>query len=117
MNMIYMRLSSADGSLYTATQVDIAFILLPLFDEARMKNIDDQGKFRQLESEIIYLHGYHGYHHLALIAENFMQVVCDCKDSVRVMEDGEYDGDGFESDRPDSSSQTTLDKLSRHVDN
>lgn len=28
---------SADGGLYAATPVDPVFILLPLFDEARMK--------------------------------------------------------------------------------
>ncbi|GKB28300.1 ribonuclease H2 subunit B, partial [Tanacetum coccineum] len=71
-------ISEADGSLYAATQVDPVFILLPLFDQARMKNGDDQGKFRQLD-EIIYLHDYPGYHHLAKIAENSMEVVCDCK--------------------------------------
>ncbi|GKD67217.1 ribonuclease H2 subunit B [Tanacetum coccineum] len=70
---------SQDGSLYAATQVDPVFILLPLFDQARMKNGDDQGKFRQLD-DIIYLHDYPGYHHLANIAENSMQVVCDCKE-------------------------------------
>ncbi|GKC37798.1 NRT1/ PTR family 8.2-like protein [Tanacetum coccineum] len=78
MNMIYGILSSANGSLYAATQVDPVFILSPLFDEARMKNGYDQAKFRQLY-EIIYLHDYPGYHHLAQISEKSMQVVCDCK--------------------------------------
>nr|XP_043613080.1 ribonuclease H2 subunit B isoform X2 [Erigeron canadensis] len=68
-----------DGSLYAATPVDPVFILLPLFDEARMKNGDDLGKFRQLD-EIIYLQDYPGYHHLATIAEKSMEVVCDCKE-------------------------------------
>nr|GFD04090.1 BTB/POZ domain-containing protein At5g48800-like [Tanacetum cinerariifolium] len=38
-------------------------------------------------------------------------------DSENEMEDGDCDGDGFESDGPDSPSQTALDKVSRLVDN
>ncbi|GJU99572.1 ribonuclease H2 subunit B [Tanacetum coccineum] len=72
------KLERTNGSLYAATQVDPVFILSPLFDEARMKNGYDQAKFRQLY-EIIYLHDYPGYHHLAQISEKSMQVVCDCK--------------------------------------
>ncbi|KAI3664283.1 hypothetical protein L6452_44768 [Arctium lappa] len=68
-----------DGGLYVATPVDPVFILLPMFDEARMKNGDDPGKFRQLD-EIIYVHDYPGYHHLSSIAEKSMEVVCDCKE-------------------------------------
>lgn len=34
--------------------------------------------FRQLD-EIVYVHGYPGYHSLASIAEKTMQVVCDVK--------------------------------------
>ncbi|XP_024961871.1 ribonuclease H2 subunit B isoform X3 [Cynara cardunculus var. scolymus] len=68
-----------DGGLYLATPVDPVFILLPMFDEARMKNGDDPGKFRQLD-EIIYVHNYPGYHHLSSIAEKSMEVVCDCKE-------------------------------------
>ncbi|GJX93557.1 ribonuclease H2 subunit B [Tanacetum coccineum] len=44
-----------------------------------IQNGDDQGMFRQLD-DIIYLHDYPGYHHLAKIAENSMEVVCDCKE-------------------------------------
>ena len=38
-------------------------------------------------------------------------------DSEDELEDGDCDGDGFESDGPDSPSQTALDKVSRLVDN
>ncbi|XP_015076319.1 ribonuclease H2 subunit B isoform X1 [Solanum pennellii] len=68
-----------DGRLYTATPVDPVFVLLPIFDEARMKKNDDPGKFRQVD-EIIYVVGYPGYQHLSSIAESCMQVVCDVKD-------------------------------------
>nr|XP_033516956.1 ribonuclease H2 subunit B isoform X2 [Nicotiana tomentosiformis] len=68
-----------DGRLYTATPVDPVFVLLPIFEEARMKKNDDQGKFRQLD-EITYVVGYPGYQHLSSVAENCMQVVCDVKD-------------------------------------
>ncbi|KAF5940371.1 hypothetical protein HYC85_021538 [Camellia sinensis] len=69
---------STDGCLYTATPVDPVFILLPIFEEARMKKGDDPGKFRQLE-EIIFINGYPGYQYLFSIAEKSMQVVCDIK--------------------------------------
>lgn len=68
-----------DGGLYAATPVDPVFILLPIFDKARMKNGDDEGKFRQLD-EIIYIQNYPGYHDLSSIAEKSMEVVCDCKE-------------------------------------
>lgn len=68
-----------DGRLYAATPVDPVFILLPIFDKARMKNGNDLGKFRQLD-EIIYIQNYPGYHHLSSIAEKSMEVVCDCKE-------------------------------------
>ncbi|KAI3717621.1 hypothetical protein L1987_69353 [Smallanthus sonchifolius] len=68
-----------DGGLYAATPVDPVFILLPMFDEARMKKGDDPGKFRQLD-EIIYLHDYPGYLYLSTIAEKCMEIVCDCKE-------------------------------------
>ncbi|GMQ11414.1 hypothetical protein CsSME_00054062 [Camellia sinensis var. sinensis] len=68
-----------DGCLYTATPVDPVFILLPIFEEARMKKGDDPGKFRQLE-EIIFINGYPGYQYLFSIAEKSMQVVCDIKE-------------------------------------
>ncbi|CAH9119850.1 unnamed protein product [Cuscuta europaea] len=70
-----------DGSLYTATPIDPVFVLLPLFEEARMKkaNKDDPGMFRQLD-EIIYVSDYPGYQYLSSIAEKSMQVVCDFKE-------------------------------------
>ncbi|KAG2699828.1 hypothetical protein I3843_07G206100 [Carya illinoinensis] len=68
-----------DGRLYTATPVDPVFIMLPIFEEARMKKEDDPGKFRQLD-EIIFIHDYPGYQHLLSIAENSMQVVCEIKE-------------------------------------
>ncbi|XP_071700903.1 uncharacterized protein [Rutidosis leptorrhynchoides] len=68
-----------DGSLYAATPVDPVFILLPMFDEARMKKGDDSGKFRKLD-EIIYRQDYPGYRELTTIAEKSMEVVCDCKE-------------------------------------
>ncbi|XP_038712902.1 ribonuclease H2 subunit B isoform X2 [Tripterygium wilfordii] len=68
-----------DGSLYTATPVDPVFILLPIFEEARMKKGDDQGKFRQLD-EIVFVNGYPGYQHMFSIAEKCMQVVCEIKE-------------------------------------
>ncbi|KAG6783510.1 hypothetical protein POTOM_012959 [Populus tomentosa] len=70
--------SVIDGSLYTATPVDPVFILLPIFEEARMKKRDDLGKFRQLD-EIIFINDYPGYQHLMSIAENCMGVVCEIK--------------------------------------
>ncbi|CAH9123953.1 unnamed protein product [Cuscuta epithymum] len=71
-----------DGSLYTATPIDPVFVLLPLFEEARMTkqaNKDDPGMFRQLD-EIIYVSDYPGYQYLSSIAEKSMQVVCDFKE-------------------------------------
>lgn len=67
-----------DGRLYTSTPVDAVFIMLPLFEAARMKRGDDPGKFRQVD-EIIYIIGCPGYQHLLSIAEN-MQVVCEVKE-------------------------------------
>ncbi|KAB1204454.1 Ribonuclease H2 subunit B [Morella rubra] len=69
----------SDGCLYTATPVDPVFIMLPIFEEARMKKRDNPGKFRQLD-EIMFITGYPGYQHLLLIAENSMQVVCEVKE-------------------------------------
>lgn len=68
-----------DGRLYAATPVDPVFILLPIFEEARMKKGEDPGKFRQLD-EIIFIQGYPGYQHLLSIADKSMQVVCDFKE-------------------------------------
>ncbi|KAJ8620183.1 hypothetical protein MRB53_028712 [Persea americana] len=68
-----------DGGLYAATPVDPIFLLLPIFEEARMKKGNDRGKFRQLD-EIIYIEGFPGYQNLLPIAENSMQVVCEVKE-------------------------------------
>ncbi|KZV47046.1 hypothetical protein F511_34744 [Dorcoceras hygrometricum] len=70
---------SEDGRLYIATPVDPVFILLPIFEEARMQKGDDPGKFRQLD-EIIYIPGYPGYQSLSSMADKTMQVVCDVKE-------------------------------------
>ncbi|GER46933.1 ribonuclease H2 subunit B domain-containing protein [Striga asiatica] len=68
-----------DGRLYTATPIDPVFVLLPVFEEARMKKGTDPGKFRQLD-EIIYVSGYPGYESLSSVADTAMQVVCDLKE-------------------------------------
>ncbi|KAL3636222.1 hypothetical protein CASFOL_020769 [Castilleja foliolosa] len=68
-----------DGRFYTATPVDPVFILLPVFEEARMKKGNDPGKFRQLD-EIIYVSGYPGYESLSSVADKTMQVVCDLQE-------------------------------------
>ncbi|XP_051128111.1 uncharacterized protein LOC127249386 isoform X2 [Andrographis paniculata] len=68
-----------DGRLYAATPVDPVFILLPIFDEARMKKGDDPGKFRQVD-DIMFVQGYPGYQSLLSTANKAMQVVCDVKD-------------------------------------
>ncbi|KAL8532460.1 hypothetical protein ACS0TY_008888 [Phlomoides rotata] len=68
-----------DGRLYTATPVDPVFILLPVFEEARMKKGKEPGKFRQLD-EIFYIDGYPGYQSLSSIAEKTMPIVCDVKE-------------------------------------
>ncbi|XP_047323494.1 ribonuclease H2 subunit B [Impatiens glandulifera] len=68
-----------DGGLYTATPVDPVFVLLPIFDNARMKREDDPGKFRQLD-EILFINGYPAYQQLSSIAEKSIEVVCDVKE-------------------------------------
>lgn len=68
-----------DGSLYITTKVDPVFILLPVFEDARMKKGSEKGMFRQLD-EILYVDGYPGYQHLKSIAENSMQLVCEVKE-------------------------------------
>ncbi|KAJ0102449.1 hypothetical protein Patl1_05290 [Pistacia atlantica] len=68
-----------DGRVSTATPVDPVFLMLPLFEEARMKKGDDPGKFRLLE-EIIFVNGYPGYQYLLPVAENCMRVVCETKE-------------------------------------
>ncbi|KMZ57312.1 Ribonuclease H2 subunit B [Zostera marina] len=70
---------SEDGGLYISTPVDIVFILLPLFDEARMKKGNDCGMFREL-NEICYVDGYPGYQHLVPFAENSMKLLCEMKE-------------------------------------
>nr|XP_010929864.1 ribonuclease H2 subunit B isoform X3 [Elaeis guineensis] len=80
-----------DGSLYIATPIDPIFILLPVFEAARMtiQKRNDQGMFRQLD-EILYVDGYPGYQHLMSVAEDSMQLVCEVKvkDIVSIL--GEY---------------------------
>ncbi|OVA08302.1 Ribonuclease H2 [Macleaya cordata] len=68
-----------DGGLYIATPIDPVFLLLPIFEEARMKNEGDQGKFRQLD-EILFVNTYPGFQHLLSIAEDSMQIVCEMKE-------------------------------------
>ncbi|XP_019415483.1 PREDICTED: ribonuclease H2 subunit B [Lupinus angustifolius] len=68
-----------DGRLYLSTPVDPVFLMLPTFEEARMKKGDDPGKFRQLD-EILFIDGYPGYQQLMSIVENYMQVVCEVKE-------------------------------------
>ncbi|KAJ0989468.1 hypothetical protein J5N97_007824 [Dioscorea zingiberensis] len=68
-----------DGSLYITTPVDSIFILLPIFEVARMKKGNDAGMFRQLE-EILFVDGYPGYQHLMSMAENCMHLVCEIKE-------------------------------------
>ncbi|GMJ00207.1 hypothetical protein like AT4G20325 [Hibiscus trionum] len=70
---------SEDGSLYTATPIDPVFIMLPIFEDARMKKGDDPGKFRQLD-EILFINDYPGYQHLFSIAKDCMEVVCESKE-------------------------------------
>ncbi|XP_042008301.1 ribonuclease H2 subunit B-like isoform X1 [Salvia splendens] len=75
-----------DGRLYTATPIDPVFILLPVFEEARMKKGNEPGKFRQLD-EIMYIQGFPGYQSLSSVAEKAMEVVCDLKvflDKIKV---------------------------------
>lgn len=68
-----------DGSVYYCTLVDPIFVLLPLFEAARMSNGKDLGKFRQLD-EILYIEGYAGYQHLMSIAGKHMELVCEVKE-------------------------------------
>ncbi|XP_038989816.1 ribonuclease H2 subunit B [Phoenix dactylifera] len=68
-----------DGSLYIATPIDPIFILLPVFEAARMTKGNDQGMFRQLD-EILYVDGYPGYQHLMSVAEDSMQLVSEVKE-------------------------------------
>ncbi|URE46924.1 Ydr279p protein family (RNase H2 complex component) [Musa troglodytarum] len=68
-----------DGSLYISTPIDPIFVLLPIFEEARMKKASDQGVFRQLD-EILYVDGYPGYQHLFSVAKDTMNMVCELKE-------------------------------------
>ncbi|KAK6912383.1 Rnh202, triple barrel domain [Dillenia turbinata] len=68
-----------DGRLYTATPIDPVFVLLPVFEEARMKKGDNPGKLRLLD-EILSVDGYPGYQNLMSIAESSMRVVCEIKE-------------------------------------
>lgn len=68
-----------DGGLYIATPVDPIFILLPVFEAARMMKGNDQGMFRQLD-EILCVDGYPGYQHLMVLAKDSMQLVCEVKE-------------------------------------
>ncbi|KAI4364995.1 hypothetical protein MLD38_021022 [Melastoma candidum] len=70
---------SKDGCLYMATPVDPVFVLLPLFEDARMKKGDEAGKFRQLD-EIMFVDGFPAYHSLVSAAEKSMHVVCEVKE-------------------------------------
>ncbi|KAL5546840.1 hypothetical protein UlMin_006527 [Ulmus minor] len=69
--------------LYTATSVDLVFILLPIFEEARMMKGDDLRKFMQLD-EILLIDGYPRYQQLLSIAENCMQIVCQGKGDPKI---------------------------------
>ncbi|XP_047169606.1 uncharacterized protein LOC124838128 [Vigna umbellata] len=68
-----------DGRLYLSTPIDPVFIMLPIFEEARMKKGDDLGRFRQLD-EILFIDGYPGYMQLMSVVENCMQVVSEIKE-------------------------------------
>ncbi|ESW09131.1 hypothetical protein PHAVU_009G102800 [Phaseolus vulgaris] len=68
-----------DGRLYLSTPIDPVFIMLPIFEEARMKKGDDLGRFRQLD-EILFIDGYPGYMQLMSVVENCMQVVSEVKE-------------------------------------
>ncbi|XP_077226354.1 uncharacterized protein LOC143861747 isoform X2 [Tasmannia lanceolata] len=74
-----LRHPKSDGGLYAATPVDPVFILLPIFEEARMKKENDHGMFRQLD-EIIFVNSYPGYQHLLATAEASMEVVCEVRE-------------------------------------
>lgn len=68
-----------DGRLHLSTPIDPVFIMLPIFEEARMKKGDDLGRFRQLD-EILFIDGYPGYLQLMSVVENCMQVVSEVKE-------------------------------------
>ncbi|XP_020204952.1 ribonuclease H2 subunit B isoform X2 [Cajanus cajan] len=70
---------SEDGRLYLSTPIDPVFIMLPIFEEARMKKGDDLGRFRQLD-EILFIDGYPDYMQLMSVVENCMQVVSEVKE-------------------------------------
>ncbi|KAK7410330.1 hypothetical protein VNO78_01034 [Psophocarpus tetragonolobus] len=69
-----------DGRLYLSTPIDPVFVMLPIFEEARMKKGDDDlGRFRQLD-EILFIDGYPEYMQLMSVVENCMQVVSEVKE-------------------------------------
>ncbi|QCE16139.1 ribonuclease H2 subunit B [Vigna unguiculata] len=68
-----------DGRLYLSTPIDPVFIMLPIFEEARMKKGDDLGRFRQLD-EILFIDGYPGYMQLMSVVENCMRLVSEVKE-------------------------------------
>ncbi|KAG5018727.1 hypothetical protein JHK87_014582 [Glycine soja] len=68
-----------DGRMYLSTPIDPVFIMLPIFEEARMKKGDDLGRFRQLD-EILFIDGYPGYMQLMSVVENCMLVVSEVKE-------------------------------------
>uniref|UniRef100_A0A1D1YJ70 Ribonuclease H2 subunit B n=1 Tax=Anthurium amnicola TaxID=1678845 RepID=A0A1D1YJ70_9ARAE len=68
-----------DGGIYMTTPIDPIFILLPIFEEARMKRGNDHGMFRELD-EILFVDGYPGYRHLLSIAKDSMELVCEVKE-------------------------------------
>ncbi|GAB2276163.1 hypothetical protein Dimus_010898 [Dionaea muscipula] len=68
-----------DGGLYVSTPIDPVFVLLPIFEEGRLKKGEDPGKFRQI-NEIIFVEGHPGYQHLLSAAERSMPSVCDVKE-------------------------------------
>ncbi|KAL5577900.1 hypothetical protein UlMin_019599 [Ulmus minor] len=78
-----MRTPLSWFKLYTATSVDLVFILLPIFEEARMMKGDDLRKFMQLD-EILLIDGYPRYQQLLSIAENCMQIVCQGKGDPKI---------------------------------
>ncbi|XP_057525207.1 uncharacterized protein LOC130804689 [Amaranthus tricolor] len=68
-----------DGSLYISTPVDLVFVMLPIFEDGRMKKGDDAGKFRQLD-EILFIDGYPGYQHLLPVLEKSINIICEVKE-------------------------------------
>ncbi|KAK8943351.1 hypothetical protein KSP40_PGU000656 [Platanthera guangdongensis] len=70
-----------DGSLYINTPVDPIFILLPIFNVARLKKGKERGMFRQLD-EILFVNDYPSYQRLLSLAEESMPLVCEVKEFI-----------------------------------